>query len=68
MRGICEFPCLRCPVGPALNSIRRVPPIRIQDTLSGEVRELEPREPGKVVRFEQGPDLEAALEAAGRSE
>ena len=42
---------------PALNSIRRVTPIRIQDTLSGEVRELEPREPGRVGIYACGPTV-----------
>jgi cysteinyl-tRNA synthetase len=34
-----------------------VAPIRIQDTLSGEVRELEPREPGKVGIYACGPTV-----------
>jgi cysteinyl-tRNA synthetase len=34
-----------------------VSPIRIHDTLSGEVRELEPREPGKVGIYACGPTV-----------
>jgi cysteinyl-tRNA synthetase len=34
-----------------------VAPIRIHDTLSGEVRELEPREPGKVGIYACGPTV-----------
>jgi cysteinyl-tRNA synthetase len=34
-----------------------VAPIRIQDTLSGEIRELEPREPGKVGVYACGPTV-----------
>jgi cysteinyl-tRNA synthetase len=34
-----------------------VPPIRIQDTLSGETRELEPREPGRVGIYACGPTV-----------
>src|SRR6185503_18232820 len=33
------------------------PPIRIQDTLSGAVRELEPREPGRVGIYVCGPTV-----------
>jgi cysteinyl-tRNA synthetase len=34
-----------------------VAPIRIQDTLSGELRDLEPREPGKVGIYACGPTV-----------
>ncbi|HEX5893674.1 MAG TPA: cysteine--tRNA ligase [Solirubrobacterales bacterium] len=34
-----------------------MPPIRIQDTLSGETRELEPREPGRVGIYACGPTV-----------
>ena len=38
-----------------MTSIRRVPAVRIRDTLSGEVKALEPREPGKVGIYACGP-------------
>ena len=34
-----------------------MPPIRLHDTLTGEVRELEPREPGKVGIYACGPTV-----------
>jgi cysteinyl-tRNA synthetase len=40
-----------------VNSIRRVSPIRIHDTLSGKVRDLGPREPGKVGIYACGPTV-----------
>ena len=39
------------------NSIRDVPGVRIQDTLSGEPRELEPREPDQVGIYACGPTV-----------
>ncbi len=47
--GICGFL--------SANSIRDVPDVRIQDTLSGEMRELEPREPGQVGIYACGPTV-----------
>src|SRR5213595_268379 len=35
--------------------------IRIQDTLSGELRELEPRDPGKVGIYACGPTVYARI-------
>jgi cysteinyl-tRNA synthetase len=42
---------------PLANSIRGVPGIRIQDTLSGRTRELESREPGRVGIYACGPTV-----------
>jgi cysteinyl-tRNA synthetase len=42
---------------PSANSIRCVPDISIQDTLSGETRELEPREAGQVGIYACGPTV-----------
>jgi cysteinyl-tRNA synthetase len=41
----------------APNSIRAVPGIRIHDTLGGELRELEPRDPGTVGIYACGPTV-----------
>jgi cysteinyl-tRNA synthetase len=42
---------------PLANSIRGVPGIRIQDTLSGRTRELESRAPGRVGIYACGPTV-----------
>jgi cysteinyl-tRNA synthetase len=47
-----EYACF-----PSANSIRDVPDVRIQDTLSGEARELEAREPSQVGIYACGPTV-----------
>ena len=44
-------------MNPRANSIRGVADIRIQDTLSGETRELEPRDGGQVGIYACGPTV-----------
>jgi cysteinyl-tRNA synthetase len=52
IRFLAEYAYFRAP-----NSIRAVSAIRIQDTLGGGLRELEPREPGTVGIYACGPTV-----------
>ncbi len=49
------------PTRPLRNSLSAVREVRLQDTLSGELRPLEPREPGKVGIYACGPTVYARV-------